>query len=246
MAATSSSTTVKSAMRTLDIIEFVVSSRERIVAQDIADALAIPASSLSYLLSTLVEREYLSREGRQYVPGPGLARLAVPTRALSFLATAKTLLRSLRFELDETCSLMVLDGWDVEARITEPSERALRYAIEVGQRKPLHSMASGKAILSAMPEAALAQYFSETTRLKFTSSTLTEESELRADIARIRERGYAIAREEDQLGVVGLACSIRRPELSAIAIAIPSVRFDAELERRASKKLMQLADQLRT
>jgi len=233
-------------MRTLDIIEFVVASGEGIVAQDIADALAIPASSLSYLLSTLVEREYLSREGRQYVPGPGLARLAVPTKALSFLASAKALLRSLRFELDETCSLMVLDGWDVEARITEPSERALRYAIEVGQRKPLHSMASGKAILSDMPEATLAQYFSETTRLKYTSSTLTAESELRADIVHIRERGYAIAREEDQLGVIGLACSIRRPEPSAIAIAIPSVRFDAELERRASKKLMQLAGQLRT
>jgi IclR family acetate operon transcriptional repressor len=243
---TSASTTVKSAMRTLDIIEFVVSSRESVVAQDIADALAIPASSLSYLLSTLVERDYLSREGRQYVPGPGLARLASPTRAPSFFALAKILIRSLRFELNETCSLMVLDGWEVVAKITEPSEQALRYAIDVGQRNPLHSMASGKAILAALPEAALTQYFAETTRSQFTTSTLTEESEIRADIARIRQRGYAIARDEYQLGLVGLACSIGRPDLSAVAVAVPTARFDAELERRASKKLMHLAEQLGT
>jgi predicted ArsR family transcriptional regulator len=57
---------VKSAMRTLDIIEYVVARGSPAVAQEIASALAIPVSSLSYLLATLVERGYLAREGRNY------------------------------------------------------------------------------------------------------------------------------------------------------------------------------------
>ena len=45
---------VKSATRTLDIIEYVVAHDRPLVAQEIAVALGIPVSSLSYLLGTLV------------------------------------------------------------------------------------------------------------------------------------------------------------------------------------------------
>jgi len=231
-------------MRTLDIIEFVVASRDGIVAQEISDTFGIPASSLSYLLATLVEREYLARQGRKYLPGPGLERLTLRDTALPFEMAAKTLLRSLRAELNETCSLMVMDGWEIEARITEPSEQALRYAISVGQRKPMHSLASGKAILASLPEDKLRQYFSETTREKITPSTLTGEADLRAEFAAIRERGFALARNEDQLGVIGLACVVKRAQLSAIAVALPAVRFDADFERLAASRLLQLAAQL--
>ena len=52
-AETGSSASVKSATRTLDIIEYVVSRSRPLIAQEIAAALAIPVSSLSYLLATL-------------------------------------------------------------------------------------------------------------------------------------------------------------------------------------------------
>src|SRR5690606_8553047 len=58
------SSQVTSATRTLDIIEYVVAHPRPLVAQEIATALGIPVSSLSYLLATLVERNYLVREGR--------------------------------------------------------------------------------------------------------------------------------------------------------------------------------------
>ena len=69
------SSQVKSATRTLDIIEYVVAHPRPLVAQEIATALGIPVSSLSYLLATLVERNYLVREGRRYSPGPGDVKL---------------------------------------------------------------------------------------------------------------------------------------------------------------------------
>ena len=59
------SSQVKSATRTLDIIEYIVAHGRPLVAQEIAVALGIPVSSLSYLLGTLVDRGYLAREGRR-------------------------------------------------------------------------------------------------------------------------------------------------------------------------------------
>ena len=243
MAGAAQSTTVKSAMRTLDIIEYVVAHGQGVVAQDIAGALAIPVSSLSYLLATLVERDYLRREGRRYFAGPGLDRLGAPRADLSIEERAAPLVRSIRVELNETCSFMILNGWQIEARVTEASAQALRYAIEVGQRKPLHSLAAGKAILAALPDSDLARYFAETDRPGFTGSTLTGEAELRAEIMRVRDQGFAEARDEDLPGTSGLACAILRHGHveGAIAVAVPSVRFDDQLRERARSRLMNAA-----
>ena len=81
---------VKSATRTLDIIEYVVAHPRPLVAQEIATALGIPVSSLSYLLSTLVERDYLVREGRRYSPGPGLDKLQLHGTSLHACRTRRT------------------------------------------------------------------------------------------------------------------------------------------------------------
>ena len=107
---------VKSALRTLDVIELVVAHAGGVVAQDVAQALGIPVSSLSYLLSTLVERQYLMREGRRYLPGPGLERLRVSPSALPLADRMAPLVRALKSELNETASFLVRVGWEVTAR----------------------------------------------------------------------------------------------------------------------------------
>ena len=66
------------------------------MAQEIATALGIPVSSLSYLLSTLVERQYLTRDGRRYSAGPGLARLQANTGSFTLAERAAPLVRTLR------------------------------------------------------------------------------------------------------------------------------------------------------
>lgn len=73
-------------MRTLDILELLVSQGQPLAAHEIASALAIPVSSLSYLLTTLADRGYIARTGRQYGPGEGLIRLQPPPVASSVVS----------------------------------------------------------------------------------------------------------------------------------------------------------------
>ena len=140
-------------MRTLDVIEFVVAHRQGVVAQEIAGALAIPVSSLSYLLATLTERGYLTRAGRRYLPGPGLQRLHAPDAAQSLEDRVAPLVRALKGELNETAAFMVQRGWEVESLVTEASDQALRYAVEPGTRRPLHALAAGKVASAAQKQA---------------------------------------------------------------------------------------------
>ena len=238
--------TVKSAMRTLDIIEYVVSRGRPLVAQEIATALSIPVSSLSYLLGTLVERGYLAREGRRYTAGPGLERLQAHTPTFTLAEAVAPLVRTLRIQLNETASFFVRRGWEVETLVTETSEQALRYAVRTGTLAPLHVFSAGKALLAAMDDDELDLFFAQTQRQAFTATTIVAEDELRREIAEIRETGLAHTREEHTPGIHGLARVVRidGDVVGAISVAIPVVRYDAIIERRAADLLLRTAELL--
>ncbi len=234
---------VKSAMRTLDVIEYVVANRQGAVAQEIAGALAIPVSSLSYLLGTLVEREYLSRAGRRYLPGPGLERLRAPRSAMTLEDRVAPLVRALRSELNETSSFMVRRDWEVEAMVTEASDHALRYAVDQGTRRPLHALAAGKILLAWMAPDEQLRYFAEVPRQRLTSATRIDEAQLRADFTQIRAEGICVAREEATVGICGVAAPVWIDGHlgGALSVAVPAVRFDAAMEERIRALLIRSA-----
>ena len=231
---------VKSATRTLDIIEYVVARDRPIVAQEIATALTIPVSSLSYLLTTLVERGYLARDGRSYTAGLGLDRLQARTRTFSVAERVAPLVRSLRLQLNETVSFFVRRGWEMEAVATETSDHALRYAVQTGTHTPLHCFSAGKAILAAMQDAEIDAYLAATERQRYTPATITEAAPLRREIEATRRTGIARTREESTMGIqgVGRAVVLGEDITGAFAVAVPVARFDAALEHRISELLV--------
>lgn len=242
------SSQVKSATRTLDIIEYVVAHDRPLVAQEVATALGIPVSSLSYLLSTLVDREYLVRDGRRYSAGPGLERLQVKRGTVMLAERVAPLVRSLRVQLNETASFFIRSGWEVEPIVTETSEQALRYSVTTGRRLPMHVMAAGKALLAALPDDELDRYFAESVREKFGPATITSEKAMRKQIAETRRTGYAITDEEYSLGIrsIGHAVTIDGEVVGSLSCAIPKVRWTPELEARIIELLDRTSGLLET
>ena len=237
------SSRVKSATRTLDIIEYAVSQGRPLVAQEIATALAIPVSSLSYLLATLVEREYLQREGRRYSAGPGLQRLQARETPLTLAERGAPLVRALRVQLNETTSFCVRAGWEIEAIATETSDHALRYSVDPGTRAPMHALPSGKVLLAALPPEALDTYFSESERAAFTEATIIDEAALRAQLDTIRAQGWAETSEEFSPGIAGVGqlVTIDGEAVGALSVDIPKVRFTEDMRNQAKALLQRTA-----
>lgn len=233
-------------MRTLDLIEFVVARPSGVVAQEIASALDIPVSSLSYLLATLIERDYLRREGRQYFPGEGLDRLRVPSAELSLIDRARPLLRALRSHLNETATLFRLEGWEAEAVLTETAGQPLRYSIDVGARVPLHAVAAGKIFLSMMSDEKLGRYFAEVSLNGYTEHTIRKRAQLMKAIETVRETGIASARNEFTQGITAFGTALRSGVDAplAVSIASPSMRVTPELEARIVAALRRTAQTL--
>ena len=249
MTAALSASAVKSATRTLDIIEYVVAAPAPIMAKDISAALAIPVSSLSYLLATLVERGYLTREdGRHYAAGPGLVRLQAQPSEPSLADRVTPLTRMLRLHLNETSSFFVRHEWRLEALVTESSDQALRYAVPPGAYAALHAFAGGKALLAAMADEELDAFLAQCERQRFTDATLCDEGALRAELDAVRTSGIARSRGEHSRGIVALARAATRngQVVGAFSVAIPDARFDAAVEARTIDLLRRVTDALAT
>jgi IclR family acetate operon transcriptional repressor len=227
---------VKSASRTIDIVE-QIARHGPATARELARATQIPESSLSYLLATLVERDWLCSLGdRTYGLGSGFSRIAAgatPAPAERRRAQLKLVARA----TGETCSLFIRRDTEIETIEVELSSQLLRFTPEKGMRVPLHAFAGGKALLANMSEEALETYFSRSTRTRFTPASLVDEAALRRDIAETRRRGYAIAREEHTPGIVGLG--VAADDQFSLSVAVPTARFDAAFEKLAARTLLE-------
>jgi len=240
MATQSSTSGVKSALRTLDMIEYVVAHRSGVVAQEISEALNIPVSSLSYLLGTLLERGYLRRDGRRYYAGIGLERLRLPQGEVSLAERAQPFVKALVNRLNETTSVFVRADWEMEAIVTQSSSHMLRYARDVGTRSPMYCTSAGKALLATLSDADLERYLREVPLTPITPYTIVDRDAFVAQIAEVRASGFAVTRDELEVGIsaVGSVIHANGQAVAALSVACPTVRFTPEVQQQIIGQIM--------
>ena len=73
---------------------------------------------------------------------------------------------------------------------------------------------SSKVLLAFLPEAEIEQITNSIELLPFTPHTITDPAQLRAELAAIRQRGYATSFEETDLGAMGDRSACLRPRRS--------------------------------
>ncbi|WP_231710299.1 IclR family transcriptional regulator [Roseibium limicola] len=234
---------VKSAERTLDLLEVLADAPMPLNTSALAEALDIPKSSLFHLLGTLEDRGYIAPKKRGYVLGPKLGELAATLNTRSDITSLfRPLLNELSATINETCSLNIRKDDTVEVVATVAGRHALSYTMQLGDVAPLYAVSAGKAILAKCLDHEIEAYLERLTFEKFTPQTIHSPERLWRDIERSRSEGFGYVEEEFTPGIVGLAIALPQlpgdPSQAALNIAIPSARFDAQ-------KLTQIRQELR-
>ncbi|HHV10622.1 MAG TPA: IclR family transcriptional regulator [Clostridiales bacterium] len=112
-----------------------------------------------------------------------------------------------------------------------PRESAIRMASQVGLARPLYCSAVGKAILAEMTDSEVRYLWDNSLIEKKTEKTITEYQELQKELAQIREKGYALDNEENEIGVRCIAACIKNHNGipgNAFSISAPAVRMSDE------------------
>jgi len=238
---------VKSADRSLDILEFCAGRSAGVTHAEIAVALAIPKSSTSALLGNLARRGYLlfDAERRSFRLGPGALALAgAYLKELDLARLAEPVVRGLAEALQESAALAVPSGTEVVVICRHNWMARLSYTLQVGDRAPLAASASGKAILLALPAAERAQLLAGAEWPRLARRSPASPQEVARELAAAERSGIAEAHESLIDGIVTAAAPVLdqagRP-VGALSASIPTPRLKPRWLARARAETKRAA-----
>jgi DNA-binding IclR family transcriptional regulator len=239
---------VQSVDRALSILEILARRRDAGVTE-IGKELGVHKSTAFRLLAVLESRGFVEQaeERGTYRLGLGIVRLAgAITAQLDLTRQGRAACERLAAELGETVNIAILDG----ARCVNISQVRGASAIAshnwIGQQTPLHATSSGKILLAYGLESVRAGVLADGLG-RFTDSTITGAAELRAELDRVRARGWASTAEEFEVGLNAIAAPVRDAGgavVAALSISAPAYRLAKESFPAVAKRVIEAADEV--
>lgn len=228
-------------LRVPDVLMAVAVSPGGAHLADLVQTLGLPKTSLHRLLRTLESGGYLLRDGQTWRCGPESFRLASLLAAAAapaeFPACARSIMERLASETGETVMLSELSDSGRESIYTDVIESSslLRFTMRPGHRRPLYSVASGKAMLAFRSEEERRLYSEQTDFVAFTPETTTRD-QLPAVLAEVAATGVVL----DRNGIIEGASAIASPvfdaegrAFAALSVAGPTERIESNRARIA-------------
>ncbi|TXC92476.1 IclR family transcriptional regulator [Streptomyces sp. ISID311] len=239
---------VKSAVRTVELLEYFAGRPGMHSLASVQEAVGYPKSSLYMLLRTLVDLGWIETDAAGTRYGIGVRALLVGTSYLDgdeVVAAARPTLDRLSDDTTETIHLARLDGTHVVSLATRQSPHHLRPFTRVGRRLPAHSTALGKALLATHTDDQVRSLLPPVLA-RLTEHTRTDREQLIEELHTVRAQGYAVDREENTLGLCcfGVALSSRTPARDALSCSVPVARLTPAHEQMIKDALLAARDRL--
>lgn len=244
------SSSIPSSLRLLTVIEEVARAGLPITPTNANKHLGLPKPTIHRLFATLEDEGFLQRDidGKSYGPGARLRALSAGVLSSQRVRAARqTILSRLSREIGETCNIAIPDRDAMIYLERVETEWPLRIQLPQGSRVPFHCTASGKMYLSSLQKHHLVQYIDAVNLTPRTPNTITNPTDLLAEIVEIREQGYALDREEFMEDMIALAVAIHDPNdrlMATVSFHAPKQRLDAQQALGFRDLLMSAASDL--
>lgn len=213
--------------RTIALLAAFDEEHPRLTLTELSQRADLPLTTTHRLVNELTKAGALTRTASGYVVGQRLWQLGT-------LAPVQTDLRRLAspFLLDlyagtlATVHLGVRDKLKVLYLDRVSGQRSVPVVSEIGSHLPLHATGVGKVLLAHAPEAVRREAMKSLDRI--TPYTITQPAQLRAQLDRVLEDGYATTYEEMSIGGCSVAVPIWHDEtvVAALGVVVPSLKRD--------------------
>lgn len=209
----------KSLHKALLILDCFTEANPEWGVSDLSRELGISKSSVSTILSTLANLNfvYQSPTTRRY-------RVGLRCLELGYVASSRILIRDFAFPYLETLlkgNRIVYMGIPYEQEVLYietllPIRRQVNYS-SIGRRAPFYCTAIGKVILAHMPDEYIQTYLNTIEFRARTPNTITSAEVLQQELATIRAQGYALDRQEAESGIQCMGVPIRLADGRVVA-----------------------------
>lgn len=210
----SQSSTVKSARRTLEILEYFSQGIRRASVMQVANALVYPQSSTSVLLSTLETLGYLQFDEADRTYSPTLRVMLLGSWLQDELfgqGSLVAVMERLRQRTGQTVMIGLRQGIHVRFILSLQGRNANGILYPVGVLRPVCRSAVGKILLSSLPDSQVLR-IARHANAEETPENKVSTRELMDEIAVIRRQGWA------------MTVDYPLPNRATLAVALPEIR----------------------
>lgn len=235
---------VKALRHGLEILRMMTDSQPVIGVSEMARKIGVHRSSASRLAATLHAMGFLSRAGEagQYRLGPELIRLGrLADRDVDLVERATGPLRQVVEQTGETGHIGMLDGTEAVTIAVVDGWQTVRMHSYVNKRSPASCSSLGKSLLSGMTEQEVRGLLSGRPLTALTEHSVRAVPALLAELAQVREQGYACDNEEVELG---LRC-VAAPVKDASGAVVASLGLSGPAWRLTPPVVAELAEAVR-
>lgn len=199
---------------------------------EIADRLGLPTSTVHDHLRTLHENEFVVKRDGNYEVGARFLEIGGYARSnRDIYQIAEPEIQKLAAKTGEHANLMIEEFGQGVFLLKVKGEDAFELDTHVGKRVNLQTTAMGKTILANLPEERVDEIIEEHGLPEITPQTTTDRDELDAELAQVREQGYAVDDEERISGVRCVAAPVLGDEgevIAAVSVTGPKSGMQGE------------------
>lgn len=212
--ANTSTKIIQSVDRALEILDCFDENETELSLAAICNRLLLNKSTALGIINTLIKRKYLDKNlntghyrlGSAFI---GKHAMMVTAHGNQLIKVGNVHIRrlSIKYSIDTFLYGYMNNVLYLADRVT-PDNANLPHIQITAYRMAMHAAASGKLILSQYNDMQLAHFFATSELTPFTNRTNTDKSLVMKDLLEIKERGYAIERDEMDIGVSAFAVPI--------------------------------------
>ena len=219
--------------------------RGEIRLSEAREALGVAQSTAHRLMAMLAYHDFVRQDpfSRAYRAGPALIDVGLSVvRGMDIRSIARPFLEELMQQVGETVHLATLEGAGARFLDAVESEHTLRVAGGTGRVLPAHAVSAGKAMLAALPDDEIDRLYPSDPLPAQTDRTITTREQLKAELQRVRRRGFASNAGESEDGVSSTGVAVLnangRP-VAAVSVAAPLSRMPASMARQVAEPLTE-------
>ena len=238
---------VRAVERAMRILSCFDGQHAELGVSEVAQATGLHKATAHRILMTLFNGGFLERtaDGERFRLGLRLMELGLGAlRSLDFRRAAFPYMQQLVERFQEICTLSMFDRGQVLYVEVVHSQRSLTIAARVGRHLPVHCTASGKLLLAFLPTEVVEPVL-DAPLVIYTEKTITAPDELREELKVVRQRGYALADEEFEVGIWAISAPIRDMDgnvIAALSIPFPTNRLRRERIPEIAQALLEAAN----
>lgn len=223
---------VASLDRGLAVIRSFGHGSEALGFSDVAQKTGLNRTTARRFLLTLEAIGYLRSDGKLFRLTPKVLDLGYAYLAsLPIWEVAQRYMKEIVDQVDESCSLAVLDGTDVVYVARVPPKHFMTLPLHLGTRLPAYVSALGRVLLAHLDEAALNAYFKNAPFRKYTEATVIDPQALRQALSEVRDKDFALLEGElveERRSIAVPVYARDRRVIAAINLSVHSSRASRE------------------